>query len=351
MNLGGGAAHTAPAANVSAVGGGQAAPAEITLWPPTCIPGGGGPVGTGDFVITSRDTTVRVAVPKLRVFRPEKPNGAAMIVAAGGGYHWLANEKEALPAAEWLTKRGVTAFVLHYRLTFRPDKVCNDKPSERWGAWPLAPLQDAQRAVRMVKAHAAAYGIDPLRIGLLGFSAGGHLMGLCANRAHFQSYAPVDDIDRRFGTEVAVQALIYPVITMQQPHDETKSKAALIGDAPTPMQRTEWSVETYAHEKSPPAFLVQAADDQTANPEVRGPMICNTAAYIAYAACTSGADAAQHSAILERALSAKGVRVKRHLLPSGGHGFAMGGQHADTREWPKWLTTWLRARGFMPDRE
>lgn len=235
---------------------------KIVLWP-SGVPGGGGP----EFVNSNKGTVDRVSVPQLRVSRPNKPNGSAMIIAAGGGYDWLEIDREATPAAAWLTSHGVTAFVLYYRLALRP----TDQPSEIWGSWPLAPLQDAQRAVRLVKANAAAYGIDPARIGVLGFSAGGHLMGLTANRANFASYTPTDPADQH-GADVVLQALIYPVITMQQlKHDApvTRTQRAMIGDSPTSDQRTKWSVETYVSGTSPPAFMVQSEKDKKADPEVR----------------------------------------------------------------------------------
>src|SRR6201999_2088481 len=112
-----------------------------------------------------------VAVPDIKVFAPRKPNGMAFLISGGGGYNRIEEGMESLPAAQWLKAQGITAFVLTYRL-----------PSEGWDVGPLAPLQDAQRAMRLIRTNAVRFTIDPEKLGVLGFSAGGHLMGLTATR-------------------------------------------------------------------------------------------------------------------------------------------------------------------------
>nr|WP_314619433.1 alpha/beta hydrolase [uncultured Pseudomonas sp.] len=274
-----------------------ATPAEhMALWPGSA-PGGGGPQGPA--VISAKGAVSRVSTPSLQVLRPAQPNGAAVLIAAGGGYKRVENGQEALPAARWLAARGVMAFVLTYRL-----------PREGWNAGAMAPLQDAQRALRLIRARAAEEGIDTWRIGLLGFSAGGHLLGMAATRAGFRAYEPIDDRDR-LAANAAIVALAYPVITLLPPYDRTSTRRSLIGEHPSHQAAVDWSVETYVTAQCPPVFVVQAADDPVANP--------------------------QNSLILAQACQAQGVAVERLLLPSGGHGFGMGRANTPTADWPNAL--------------
>lgn len=269
----------------------------IPLWPGR-PPGGGGP--DGPLQTSAKGAMTNIAVPALEVYRPQRPNGMAVLVAAGGGYKRIEMESEARPAARWLAAHGVTACVLRYRL-----------PGEGWRNGPLAPLQDAQRALRVI---AGERGVDPTRIGVLGFSAGGHLLGLAAARSGFASYRPVDSSDAA-SARPAKAALIYPVVTLLPPYDHTSTRVQLVGRDPSQAESADWSVETHVREHCPPLFLVQAQDDPISN-------ISNTA-------------------ILERAARQAGVPVERHVLPSGGHGFGMGQPGTPTGEWPRWYQAWL----------
>ena len=275
--------------------------ATLKLWPGS-PPGGGGPQGATQ--ISAKGAASHVETPTLQVFAPAKPNGMAVLIAGGGGYKRIELENEAYPAARWLNDRGITAFVLTYRL-----------PPEGWTDGPLAPLQDAQRAIRLIRARAGALQLDPQKIGVLGFSAGGHLMGMAAARSNFKSYAPIDEIDT-LSARPDFAALAYPVITLQPPYDNTVSRRSLVGDHPTPDATAEWSVETHVRGGCPPVFLVQADDDPIANPE--------------------------NTRIMEKACQAAGVPVERHALPSGGHGFGMGVAGAPSAQWPQWYQDWLR---------
>ena len=145
----------------------------IRLWPGV-PPGGGGP--DGPVRLSARGALSHIAQPELTVWRPAAPRGHGVLIAAGGGYRCIEMAKEAWPAARWLTMRGYTAYVLTYRL-----------PGEGWQAGGLAPLQDAQRALRLIRQREA-------KVSLLGFSAGGHLSGMAACRADFASYAPIDGV-------------------------------------------------------------------------------------------------------------------------------------------------------------
>jgi acetyl esterase/lipase len=258
---------------------------------------------------TAKGATSNIAVPSITVFRAAKPNGSAMLVAGGGGYKRIEMASEALPAALWLNDRGITAFVLSYRL-----------PGEGWNDGPLAPLQDAQRALRLIRAKSADYAIKSDRIGVLGFSAGGHLMGLAATRSEYASYSAIDAFDELSARPDAA-ALIYPIITLKPPYDHTSTKRVLIGEHPTAEETAEWSVETHVQSDCPSMFLVQAKDDPISDPH-------NT--LIMAAACKSA-----------------NVSVEMHRLKSGGHGFGMGKAEMPTAAWPGWYEGWLLERGFF----
>lgn len=193
-------------------------------------------------------------------------------------------------------------------------------PGEGWTAGALAPLQDAQRAVRLVRARAQAYGIDPARLLALGFSAGGHLMGMAAARAGFASYPATDAIDA-LPADVAAAALIYPVITLRPPYDRTSTRRVLVGPHPDAAASADWSVETWIGARTPPLFAVQAADDPIADPA--------------------------NLTILTQAAERAGVPIEAHRLPSGGHGFGMGRAGTPSADWPAWFDAWLRRRGLV----
>jgi len=228
-----------------------------------------------------------------------------MLVAAGGGYERIEMEKEAHPAAAWLVEQGITAFVLSYRL-----------PPEGWTAGPLAPLQDAQRALRIIRASSSRFSIIPDHIGVLGFSAGGHLLGLAATRSSFASYEPLDAIDGQSARPLAA-ALIYPVVTLEPPYDHTATRRALIGDHPAAATAASWSVETHVRTGCPPMFLVQAEDDPVSDP--------------------------MNTILLADACREKGIPVELHRLATGGHGFGMGEVGTPSAAWPGWYSNWLRS--------
>jgi acetyl esterase/lipase len=275
-------------------------PEGIPLWP-GASPGGAGPQGA--VHVSASGALRNIARPYLLVYRPRTPNGAAVLVAGGGGYRRVEMGMEATPAASWLVAQGITAFTLAYRL-----------PGEGWADGPAVPLQDAQRAIRLIRARAGRYGLNPERLGVLGFSAGGHLMGLAADWWDFRSYAPVDSADF-LSARPNNAALIYPVITLEPPYQHTSTRKALIGEHPTPQASAEWSVQTHLRSDAPPIFLVQAKDDPVSNPV--------------------------NTVMMDRACLRAGVPVAFHQLPSGGHGFGMGRQDAPTAEWPGWYKNWL----------
>jgi acetyl esterase/lipase len=282
------------------------APERIPLWPGD-PPGGGGPEGP-----LQRDDSgaVRnIAVPVLEVYAPENPSGVAVLVAGGGGYTRIGIVKEALPAALWLTAQGITAFVLTYRL-----------PREGWAAGPLAPLQDGQRALRLIRARADRLRIDPGRVGVLGFSAGGHLCGMIAARSAFRAYEPVDAADS-LSARPDFATLIYPVVSLEPPYDRTTTRRSLVGDDPSPEARRDWSLQTHIRSGCPTLFLVQADDDAVISPE--------------------------HSRILDEACRAARVPVEYHRFAVGGHGFGVGRSEAPVALWPRLCRLWLTSVAVM----
>lgn len=282
------------------------AKSSLRLWPDV-PPGGGGPVGP--LRVTAKGAVNRVAVPFMQVYRPESSNGAAVLIAGGGGLKHIELQRESIPAALWLAARGITAFVLVYRL-----------PGEGWQDGPKAPFQDSQRAVRLIRAKAKLYGLDPGRVGVLGFSAGGYLMGLAADWFDFHSYPPVDSVDF-LSARPDNAALIYPVITLQPPYQNTSTRRQVVGEAPTPQMSAEWSVQSHVRHNCPPVFMVQAKDDSVSNPA--------------------------NTLIMEKACSRAGVPVVLHQLISGGHGFGMGIPGTPTVEWPIWYANWLTEQGMI----
>ncbi|TCW17418.1 acetyl esterase/lipase [Raoultella sp. BIGb0138] len=268
----------------------------LPLWPGE-PPGGGGPSGAPR--LSARGALSHIARPSLSVWRPAVPNGHGVLVAAGGGYRRIEMAKEAWPAADWLTARGYTAYVLSYRL-----------PGEGWGAGAPAPLQDAQRALRLIARREK-------KVSLLGFSAGGHLLGMAACRADFVSYPPTDALDAR-PARAAGAALIYPVISLMPPYSHTATHRILAGPHASAAVDRAWSVQTYVDVHTPPCFLVQAEDDPVSDPH-------NTV--IMAGACR------QHQ-----------VPVSLYRYARGGHGFAMGRPGTPTVAWPEHYAGWLRER-------
>lgn len=258
-----------------------------------------------------RDRIIKgVRSPTLIAFRPEHPNGSALLMAPGGGYSWVVMDKEGYEAAERFAQAGVTVFVMTYRL-----------PQEGWSAGPAAPLQDAQRALRVIRARAGDFKVDPRRVGVIGFSAGGHVAGVLTLKFDKPAYPAVDAADLA-SARPDFSVLIYPVATLATPYAHPGSRRNLLGDAPTPAAIAEWSLETTARPDAPPVFLVHAVDDASVPVE--------------------------NSLQLFDALRARKVPVEMHLFEEGGHGFGLRfavGKPAAA--WPDLVLGWMRRRGYL----
>ena len=311
------AAVTATAAGtpVSAQTLAPADPTEIVhLWP-NGAPGGENVAVTPIVPERSTDPAFHdryaqyTTDPILTVMRPERPNGAALLLIPGGGYRWVVVDKEGLDVARVFASAGVTCFVLRYRL-----------PSDGWAAGPNAPLQDAQRALRLIRANAAEYGIDPARIASLGASAGGHLAGLLAARSQ-ATYEPVDAADE-VSHRPDLNILLYPVATLMDPFAHVGSREHLLGPDATPHQIIEWSLETMDWVGVAPTVLIHALDDASVPPE--------------------------NSLKLLDMLRACDVVSEVHLFQEGGHGFGIrliAGKPAEV--WPELVLAFGRRNGWL----
>ena len=248
-----------------------------------------------------------IARPRMAVFRPERPNGAAALLMPGGGYRLVVIDKEGYEMARWLSSHGVTAFVLFYRL-----------PHEGWASGPDTPLIDAQRAIRLIRHRAASYGIDPQKVIAMGFSAGGHVCASLMTRFSAPVYRPIDELDARSARPDAA-APIYPVISMSLPTAHAGSRAQLIGEQASPELERRYNPALNVPADAPPAFLLHAEDDVTVP--------------------------AANTLMLREALLAKGIPVETHLYPNGGHGFGLRLANGHSVEgWEAIFHSWCRKR-------
>ncbi|MBB5708861.1 alpha/beta hydrolase [Sphingomonas xinjiangensis] len=246
--------------------------------------------------------------PYVAVYRPKKPDGRAVLSIPGGGYGFLSVSNEGIDVAAALNPQGITVFVLAYRL-----------PREGWRNHADVPLQDAQRAMRLIRANAAKYRIDPARLGLLGFSAGGHLGAMLAVGHADRVYAPVDAADTQ-PARPAYAGLVYPVVSFATAGLNSRSSGMLLGDNRDPGLLARYTPLNRITADTPPIWLLHAMDDATV-------------------------PVAQSLAMVEACQRVR-VPVEAHLLERGGHGF--GALHlpaqAPGRSWPEILGRWTATR-------
>ncbi len=263
---------------------------RLRLWPDRA------PVGDGTF--EACPTELQVYLP------PEDRNtGAAVVICPGGGYIRHVLDREGYPIAEWLTDHGIAAAILQYRL-----------PEGR----PNVPVLDAQRALRTIRFRAAEWKIDPHRVGILGFSAGGHVASSAATHFDAGRAQDTDPVERPSSRPDFVM-LVYPVVTMgEKAHALSKKK--LLGPNPDPESVKRWSNETQVTRDTPPAFLTHAKDDSGVLPD-------NSRDFVA-------------------ALQAHGVSVEYLELPSGNHGLN-GCTGPLWEQWKAASLAWLAAQGFV----
>jgi acetyl esterase/lipase len=269
-------------------------PAVVPVWPDKA-PGETGEIGEEKWApakpkALAQKLLTNVSKPTLTVYRParDKDTGTAVVICPGGGYNILAMDLEGEEVAQWLNSVGVTAIILKYRVPRRKDVVQHQLP-----------LADAQRAVSVVRSRAKEWGLDPKRLGILGFSAGGHLAAAAATNYARRSYEPIDGVDTVLCRPDFV-VLVYPAYLMGK-------NGAL-------------NPEIRVNARTPPTFLVHAGDDPV-SPE--------------------------NSVAMYRALQRNKVPAELHLYAGGGHGFGLRPSAQPCSHWPLRCEEWLRGRGLL----
>lgn len=277
----------------------------VPLWP-TGTPG----IDPSIPEKTVRDTIINnIHNPTLSIHRPSTPNGCAVVICPGGAYTVLSIENEGTKVAEFLNSKGITAFVLKYRLPNTPGADFKDP----------VPLSDALRAIQWVRHHATDFGIDPARIGIMGFSAGGHLAASAGTRYSLAS---------KFGTDAVASTparpdfmvLVYPVISTDPAIAHNCPKHLLPAGA-SPEALATQSLEALVTSETPPAFLAHAKNDSGVVP--------------------------QNSEVMHRALEKTGVPSSLNLYEQGGHGFGLGRPDHDSSQWPAAFVEWLKSRRLI----
>lgn len=250
-----------------------------------------------------------VSKPSITFFKAAQKSGVltpAIIICPGGGYRYLAVNKEGTDVATRLNEWGISALVLKYRL---PDDRIMQDPA-------IGPLQDAQRAIQWVREHAAEYGIDPDKVGIMGFSAGGHLASTLST--HFKE--PLITNPKAVSLRPDFSVLIYPVISFSDSLTHKGSRTRLIGADPSPEKIAAYSNDLKVNADTPPAFLVHAKDDSAVPWE-------NSAGYY-------------------QALRKEDIPARVIYYPTGGHGFGMYNK-AEEISWMPELKAWLRVQGVL----
>lgn len=257
-----------------------------------------------------RDRAIdHVRDPYLDIFPAANPNGAAVLITPGGGYQRVVIDKEGHELAAWLAARGVSAFVLFYRL-----------PDEGWENGRDVPLADAQRAMRLIRHWARDYRIDPARVAALGFSAGGHLCADLATRFDRRVHGPVDDADA-LDARPMLAAPIYPVVSMDPAIAHAGSRARLIGAGADAASEAAYSPDRNLSSRTPPLFLAHAEDDDVVPVE--------------------------NTLRLRAAAKAARVPVETHLFEEGGHGFGLRlARGKPAQIWPQLFLDWAVRHGL-----
>ncbi len=250
-------------------------------------------------------------IPTLTVFRPQHPNGAAVVICPGGAYVALAIDKEGYKFARWFNDRGVTAFVLRYRLSTWDLK----------GYMYPAQFEDATRAMRLVRSKTGEYGLDPDKIGIMGFSAGGHLASTVGT--HFDSGNPdaMDEVER-YSSRPDFMILAYPVISMTTPYTHRFSREVLIGKDLNKDLAWYLSSELQVTTFTPPTFLFSTDADNTVP--------------------------AENSVLFYQALRKVHVPAELHIFENGRHGVGLAADDPALSVWPLLMENWLKGRGVIP---
>lgn len=278
-----------------------APPTTINLWSPNYLAQHHAPPLPTEQQ-NSKGAISHVATPRLLVYTPTQSNHKAIMVISGGGYRREELGKEGLPATKWLVKQGYTVFNLIYRL-----------PMDGWHN-KLVPFADGQRALRIIRQKANVY--DYNQVGVMGFSAGGHLAGMLAVSAGHNFYPYQDTIDNN-STRPDFVALLYPVVSMVSNGQQTQSYQQLLGDNATDSQKKALSIEQWVTKDTPPMFIAHATDDPIASVD--------------------------DSIALDEQLKKQGIKQSLTLFDKGGHGWGMGKAGSATTTWPELFQQWVES--------
>jgi acetyl esterase/lipase len=292
-------------ATANGISADEATPWEWPLWPgdPPGIPAN----PDADEVSSAAPapgTYERVGKPSMFVFRSARPSGAAALMFPGGGYVHVAMGGSTIPRR--LNAAGISVFVLKYRL-----------PSGRWAAGPDAVLQDGQRAMRLIRANAARYGIDASKLAAFGFSAGGHGAATLVARSGAQTYDAVDDADSQ-SARPDLAGLMFPVIVLDRGFAHAVSRDRLLGVGAPAEIAARYSPDLHVTSGAPPTFLAHACDDEVVPVE--------------------------NSIAMYTALRAVNVPAELHLFQQGGHGLKLLG--TPHRAWMDLFLPWSNQHGF-----
>lgn len=287
-----------------------AQPVTIKLWP-NGAPGSKVATDYIEKTISERGITLveKVSTPELSVFlpKPDIANGTAVLIIPGGGYMRVAIEHEGYDIAKWLNSLGIVGIVLKYRLP--SDVIMIDKT--------IGPLQDAQEAMRVIRRNAEKWKIDPQKVGVLGFSAGGHLSATLSTHYDEKVYEITDNTVVRPDFSI----LIYPVITFDASYTHMGSRINLVGENPEEDIIKNFSNEMQVNAETPPAFLVHSSDDRIVPSQ-------NSIAYYLQ-------------------LQKNKIPAELHIFQKGGHGYGLAVDKGTESEWPALCANWLKAMGFL----
>lgn len=250
----------------------------------------------------------KISAPELTVYlpKPEIATGSAVLIIPGGGYSIVAIDHEGFEVAKWLNTLGIAGIVLKYRL---PSDVIMDNKS-------IGPLQDAQEAMRVIRRNAEKWNLKTDKIGVIGFSAGGHLASTLSTHYDEKVYELKDNTSARPDFSI----LIYPVITFDAAFTHKGSRNNLIGENPSEDQVKKFSNELQVNSQTPPAFLVHSSNDE--------------------------AVPVQNSILYYQQLQKNKVQAEMHIFQKGGHGYGLAKNRGTESGWPALCANWLKEMGF-----
>ncbi|MBC7888479.1 MAG: alpha/beta hydrolase [Ferruginibacter sp.] len=279
----------------------------IPLWPKDKMPNTRG-LRLNDSTVNER--AIQVAIPGFYAFFPSKDdnNGTAILIFPGGGYHHLTYNLGGFQLAKWFNTMGMSAFVVNYRLPTSPDLQQRE----------LGPLQDAQRAMRMVRANAGKWKINPNKIGVQGSSAGGHLAAMMGTMT--EDVSRINDHLDTISYNTNFMVLVSPVISMGS-NAHKGSKTNLLGDNPSQNLMDRYSMELQVSASTPPCFIADAFNDKTVSPI--------------------------NSLLFYKALLDKNISTSFHVFPQGGHAIGLSNNPGSTEQWKSLCEAWLKEMKFI----